>query len=152
MKSSIPDAYLLYFVLIVLILSAVLIILHNSKFGPRLYMPFRLFAKSPAQKKINDKGPRVLYADEGRSGYVIYESEETRFQLYREFGGGDGVVACIQIPGEKEWAKITGLPTERRAEVLDFIGREVVARQTVGGKGSFKMEAGWMVIYGDDMI
>jgi len=106
------------------------------------------FEKSSNESKIRqankNSSQKVTYASNGRSGKVIYESPETTFALYYEFGGGD-VVACIDVPNPQNWEKHTGLPVERREEILNFIGQRVVQDQTSGG--SFKIEGNWMNIY-----
>ena len=44
--------------------------------------------------------PKIAYSSDGRSGHVHYQSSETSFTLYYEFGGGncvdigDGVILC----------------------------------------------------------
>lgn len=88
--------------------------------------------------------PNVRYLSEGRCGKVIYESTEATFALYYEFGGGD-VIVCVDIPSPQKWEAATGLPLERRDEILNFIGQRVVKDQTRGR--SFKIEGNWMNIY-----
>ena len=90
--------------------------------------------------------PQIRYSSDGRSGHVHYQSAETTFALYYEFGGGDCVV-CIDIPDPQNWEKVTQIPLERRDEVLGFIGQQVVRDQTTGGHGSFKIEGNWLNIY-----
>lgn len=97
-------------------------------------------------KNANNGMPKVSYSNDGRSGHVWYQSHETEFTMYYEFGGGD-CVASIDIPGPEDWTKHTGLPLARREEVLDFIGRQVVKDQTTGGKGRFKIEGNWLNVY-----
>lgn len=89
---------------------------------------------------------KILYSSNGRSGFVHYKSKEGNFDLYYEFGGGN-VVATIQVPSEKDWVAKTGLPLERREEVLHFIGQRVVKDQTTSGRGSYKIEGNWLNIY-----
>ena len=90
--------------------------------------------------------PKVLYSSDGRSGHVHYQSPETSFEMYYEFGGGD-CVACISIPSPENWEKETDLPFIRREEVLNFIGQQVVKDQTSSGTGYFKIEGDWLNIY-----
>ena len=89
---------------------------------------------------------KVLYSSDGRSGQVHYQSPEASFAMYYEFGGGN-CVACISIPGPKNWEDETGLPLTRREEVLHFIGGQVVKDQTSSGTGYFKIEGDWLNIY-----
>lgn len=109
----------------------------NSPFG-RL---FRFLTGDDGSKM-----PKILYSSEGRSGRVHYKSAEADFDLYYEFGGGDCIV-CIDVPDPKDWQQHTGLPTERREEILNFIGQQVVKDQTTGGRGYFKIEGNWLNIY-----
>lgn len=101
------------------------------------------FARSMLARLEGITHQKITYASDGRSGQIHYESPETSFSLYYEFGGD--VVACIDIPDPKTWQKHTGLPVERRDEVLNFIGEQIVRDQTQGG--SFKIEGNWMNIY-----
>jgi hypothetical protein len=90
--------------------------------------------------------PKIAYSSDGRSGHVHYQSKEADFALYYEFGGGD-CVASIYLPKLKEWQKQTGLPPDRREDVLNFIGRQVAKDQTTNGKGWFKIEGDFINIY-----
>lgn len=92
----------------------------------------------------NSTGERVKYLNNGRSGQVLYEGRGVSFTMYYEFGGGN-VVASIDIPDVQNWKKDTGLASEYREEVLNFIGAQVVKDQTK--QGSFKIEGNWLVIY-----
>ena len=91
-------------------------------------------------------GPKVRYSSNGRSGYVHYQSPESSFEMYYEFGGGN-CVAGINVPSPQNWEKETALPLSRREEVLNFIGEQVVKDQTTGGTGYFKIEGDWLNIY-----
>ncbi len=106
------------------------------------------FKKGSTESKIRqankNSSQKITYASDGRSGEVIYKSPETSFALYYEFGAND-IIVCIDIPSVQDWQKYTGLPVERREEVLNFIGQRVVHDQTDGG--SFKIEGNWMNIY-----
>lgn len=91
-------------------------------------------------------GRQLTYTNEGRSGYVNYKGPEARFSMYWEFGGGD-VVTSISIPSIKKWVSETGITLEKRDEVLNFIGNQVVKDQTINGQGSFKIEGDFIVVY-----
>lgn len=86
----------------------------------------------------------VSFSQEGIGGYVHFKSKEGRFNMYWEFGGGN-VVASISVPNPEQWVAQTGIPLERRAAVLDYIGRVTVQKQT--RNGSFKLEGSSIVIY-----
>ena len=115
-----------------------------SSFNPFLTASILGFVRSIWPRLQGISSRKIRYSSDGRSGHVHYESPETIFTLYYEFGGGD-VVACIDIPAPQDWQKHTGLPVEQRAEVLNFIGEQVVRDQTQGG--SFKIEGNWLNIY-----
>lgn len=89
---------------------------------------------------------KILYSNNGRSGFVHYKSKEGNFDLYYEFGGGN-VVASIQVSTAKDWVAKTGLPLEKREEVLHFIEQRVVKDQTTSGRGFYKVEGPWLNIY-----
>ncbi|QQS28621.1 MAG: hypothetical protein IPM47_17495 [Sphingobacteriales bacterium] len=117
------------------------ILYHNIKLTLRNNPDFFKFFRS------NSKGtPTISYKNEGRSGYVQYQSVHSRFALYYEFGGGNCVV-CIDLPSPQNWEKHTGIPIAKREETIQFIGNKVVADQTTGGKGYFKIEGNSLNIY-----
>jgi len=90
--------------------------------------------------------PKITYSSNGRSGQVQYRSKEGNFDMYYELGGSD-VVAGINVPSPNDWVAKTGIPLERRDEVLHFIGQQVVKDQTTNGRGSFKIEGNFLNIY-----
>ncbi|GEM_PF-853280 len=102
-----------------------------------------LFKSRPSP---NPGSPKITYSSDGRSGHVHYRSPEGSFDMYYEFGGG-AVVAGINVPSTTEWVAKTGIPLERRDEVLNSIGRQVVKDQTKNGRGSYKIEGDWLNIY-----
>jgi len=62
---------------------------------------------------------RLLYAENGREGYVIYKDAQGEIPMYFEFGGGD-CVGIIHAPAVAEWTKkFKRLPSERDA-ILSF--------------------------------
>lgn len=99
--------------------------------------PFRSTASDTA---------RLTYSSEGRSGHVYYQSPEAAFTLYFELGGGD-CVASISLPSPDAWTRHTGLPLDRRDEVVRWIGQRVVQDQTTGGTGRFEVEGNWLHVY-----
>lgn len=88
----------------------------------------------------------VSFTQQGPSGQVIYTSAESRFSLYWEYGGGD-VLVTISVPQEAEWEAYTKIPVAKRLDILNYIGREAI-RQNNGGKGSFEVDGGWLVVRG----
>lgn len=98
----------------------------------------------PNTRASGTRGQKVSFSNDGRSGHVHYESPEGKFYLYYEFGGGD-VVAVIDVPGTAQWVTKTGIPLEKRDEVLNYIGQVTVAQQTKSG--SYKLNANSIVIY-----
>lgn len=89
--------------------------------------------------------PRLRYSDMGRGGTVYFENGDIRFDLWWEFAGGDALVV-LEVPTEKEWEQRTRLPLQQRADVLDFIGRQVVADK-IGGNGYFVVGENAMTFY-----
>lgn len=84
--------------------------------------------------------PRLRFVDEGRSGVIYFESKVGSFDTWWEMGYG--ALAIVAVPSSNEWELKTGMPREKRMDVLNFIGEEIVRRQT--SNGSF--------IIGDDVI
>lgn len=75
---------------------------------------------------------QLLYSENGRDGYVRFQSDVTTFDMYWEFGGGKAL-ALISIPTVAEWTGKTRLPLSQREEVLHFIGERVVRDKCAGG-------------------
>lgn len=98
-----------------------------------------------AKRTRIEGNPKISYRDMGRGGYVIFESRETRFELWWEFAIG-GALALVEVPSLENWQKTTQLPLEKRADVLNFIGEQVVLAQT-GGGGSFIVGENVLTIY-----
>jgi hypothetical protein len=78
---------------------------------------------------------RIRYTSEGRSGYVYFESDDTSFDLWWEFAGGDAL-AIINIPTENTWEVQTKLPQEKRDAVLAFIAAQVIHDQAFTSRSS----------------
>ncbi|MCC6461872.1 MAG: hypothetical protein IT260_15460 [Saprospiraceae bacterium] len=91
--------------------------------------------------------PAVSFQQDGRSGRVGYTSKEGSFDMYFEFGGDD-VLAIIDVPEPQHWVAKTGIPLERRDQVLATIGRLVVESQTHSGIGSFEVQKACILIRG----
>lgn len=90
--------------------------------------------------------PVVRFQDYGRGGTVYFESEEAKFELWWEMGVH--ALAIVDVPTPDNWLARTGLPPERRSEILHFIGEEIVSRQTTRG-GSFIVGENVLTIYAD---
>jgi len=99
-------------------------------------------------KRIHIEGnPKIRVTDSGRSGAVHFESRETSFELWWEFGFGKALIV-VEVPSVEKWEKITQLPLERRISVLSFIGEQLVLKETYD-EGSFLMEGNALTIYKD---
>ncbi len=90
-------------------------------------------------------GWRVRFEESGRSGRVGFEGEGRSFGMYWEFGGAD-VLAIIDVPTVEKWEAQTGIPLEKRAEILDFIGRETV-RQKISSRGYAEIKESCILIH-----
>lgn len=88
---------------------------------------------------------RLNYSTEGRGGTVFFESDETNFDMWWEFGGGDAL-AIIDIPSEQHWVARTNLPLEKRAAILDYIGQQVIQDQA-SGRGTYEISDNCLTIY-----
>lgn len=60
---------------------------------------------------------------------------------------GYGALAIVAVPSSNEWELKTGMPREKRLEVLNFIGAEIVRRQTY--QGSFIIGDNVVTIYAE---
>ena len=100
----------------------------------------------PDQHHIKlDNNPQLHFFSEGRGGTIRFENNLTSFDMWWEFAGGNAL-ALISIPSEQHWEAVTQLPREQRADILRFIGEQVVASQTSKG-GSFIYDDQTMTIY-----
>jgi len=88
---------------------------------------------------------RIRYTSEGRSGNLYFESDETTFNVWWEFGGGDAL-AIINIPTEQTWEAQTKLPLDKRDAVLDYIAAQVIHDQA-SGRGTFEISNNFLTIY-----
>jgi len=88
---------------------------------------------------------RVRYTSEGRSGNLYFESDETTFNLWWEFGGGEAL-AIINIPTEQTWEALTKLPLDKRDAVLDYIAAQVIEDQA-SGRGRHEISDNFLTIY-----
>lgn len=103
-------------------------------------------AGSGKEKRTAVRGnPRLRYVNSGRGGSIYFESEETAFQMWWEFAGGDAL-AIIGVPDENQWEELTRLPPDRREETLRFIAEQVIGDQA-SGKGSFAIGRDFLTIY-----
>lgn len=75
---------------------------------------------------------KLLYANQGRSGRVIYQDSISTLDFYFEFGGND-CVAIITVPSQKDWKQETGRKTEERNDILEFIAAQATKDQAPGG-------------------
>jgi hypothetical protein len=98
------------------------------------------------QRVVSAGSPKIRFQDYGRGGTVYFESEESNFEMWWEMGFN--ALAIVDVPTPDNWVSRTGLPLERRAEILNFIGEEIVAQQTIRG-GSFIVGENVLTIYSD---
>lgn len=111
-------------------------------------LPFKNpFTKKTGLQQLAENlgNARLLYSTGGRGGTVFFESDEAKFDLWWEFGGGDAL-ALIDIPSEQQWVARTKLPLEKRAAVLDFIAQQVIHDQA-SGRGTYETSDNYLTIY-----
>jgi len=70
----------------------------------------------------------VSITQEGRSGSVQYREPGGRLDFFWEFGGGD-TVAIVAVGTDEEWRVRHPWAAPRRAEILAFVGAEVVRQK-----------------------
>ncbi len=64
------------------------------------------------------------FDDKGRGGYISYIYKEISIRFWYEGGAGDCKM-FIEVPGKNVWEKETGVPLEKRREVLLFVASGV---------------------------
>lgn len=85
-------------------------------------------------QQMEDRFTRKLtYTSSGRSGTVLYTEGQTTLTFYYELGGGD-CIAFIDIPAENTWEASTGLPLDRREDILLFVAERACADQAPHGR------------------
>lgn len=100
-----------------------------------LNLPVKLLAdiwlKLGFEKLDESHVANVGYANEGRTGYVIFYRNDLTVRFFFEFGGGD-TVAIITIPTPDRWEAETKIPLSDRQTVLEFIAKRVIRDQASG--------------------
>jgi hypothetical protein len=100
-----------------------------------LNLPVKLLAdiwlKLGFEKLDESHVANVGYANEGRTGYVIFYRNDLTVRFFFEFGGGD-TVAIITIPTPDRWEAETKIPLADRQTVLEFIAKRVIRDQASG--------------------
>ena len=99
------------------------------------------------KRKALEGNPKISITSEGRGGNVHFESRETEFNMWWEFGYKALVI--VEIPTREEWFMRTGLPISRREETLNFIGEQLVLKEAPYD-GYFIVGETVLTIYKDD--
>lgn len=97
-------------------------------------------------KRVILPGRPVGFRITGAAARCILRARRLKFELWWEMGVHALII--VDAPTPDMWEDKTGLPPERRAEVLNFIGEEIVATQTISG-GSFIVGENVLAIYSD---
>ncbi len=100
------------------------------------------------KRTILEGSPKVWLSGAGRGGDVHFESRETAFTCWWEFGAY-GTFIIVEIPTKEKWEKVTQLPLEKRMNVLHFIGEQIVLSETYD-KGSFIIGENVLSVYDAD--
>jgi|GEM_PF-2427039 len=73
-------------------------------------------------KTLVDRVLRKLsYTNQGRAGMVNYHEGALHLSFGYEMSGGDDELLAISVPSAEQWERATGVPLERRSEILDFV-------------------------------
>ncbi len=99
--------------------------------------------RSPERKAL-EGNPKISLSNQGRGGMVHFESRETEFDLWWEFGYMAFVI--VEVPTPEEWLLRTKLPLARREEILQFIGEEIVLKEA-SADGYFIVGENVLTIY-----
>lgn len=93
-----------------------------------------LLLRKKILQEMEDRFTRKLsYTSSGRSGTVIYTEGVISLTFYYELGGGN-CIAFIDIPPAGQWEKRTGLPLDRREDILLFVAQRSQADQAPNGR------------------
>jgi hypothetical protein len=97
------------------------------------YIPFfwstlkHFFLKKKEAGSLNNER-RVVFENNGQSGYVIYKDGRSSTRFYTEVGGG-ACIFYISIPAEQLWENQTGYSLESRKQILQSIAEEGLKKQ-----------------------
>ncbi len=117
-----------------------------QRFVDRMDRKAELLRDTQKQNRIELEGnPSLRYVSHGRSGSLIFQNNQTSFEMWWEFGGGNAL-AIIDIPTESQWTGRTKLPLEHRDGVLRFIAEQVVEDQA-GGRAGYEIGDGVITIF-----
>jgi hypothetical protein len=99
------------------------------------------------KRKPLEGNPKISILSQGRGGTVHFESRETEFEMWWEFGYSAFII--VEVPTREEWEMRTNLPVSRREETLNFIGEEIVLKE-VAYDGYFIVGENVVTIYRED--
>lgn len=88
---------------------------------------------------------KVTITEDGRSGSVSYTESNGTISGWWEFAGGDAI-AIVSMGSAGEWKHGHPWAMEKRAEILRFVGEEVVRQKAGGCKAEIDLEGGWINI------
>lgn len=91
------------------------------------------------------RSARVSITEQGRSGDVVYEEEGRSIKGWWEFAGGDAI-AIVNMGAASEWVHGHPWAVDRRAEILRFVGQEVVRQKAGGCRAEVDEAGGWITI------
>ena len=89
--------------------------------------------------------PKLEYDNKGRGGNVLFVNDQTKFDMWWEFAGGEAV-AFVNIPTEEKWETYTRLPLSEREATLTFIGEQIISDQ-FSGNGSYIISEDFITFY-----
>lgn len=88
---------------------------------------------------------KVTITEDGRSGTVSYTEDGRTISGWWEFAGGDAI-AMVNMGSESGWRLQHPWAMDRRAEILRFVGEEVVRQKASGCKAEIDLAGGWINI------
>ena len=78
------------------------------------------FRESKMNELFSAQDKKLEIDEQGRSGTIHYIEGNINIPFDYEFGGGNCIV-YIFIPTEVQWFAATGIPLERRKEIIEFV-------------------------------
>jgi hypothetical protein len=74
---------------------------------------------------------RLSYTNQGRAGLVHYhEGDELSLSFPWEMSGDDAEPLWIDVPTVQDWERVTGVPLQRREEILRFVAETACREQS----------------------
>jgi hypothetical protein len=92
--------------------------------------------------------PKLTIEEHGRCGLVRYREDDREILFEWEFCGGDRAVAAVWPRPFRRLTEQNTWPGARIADILDLVGREIVARKAPGCRYEIDADVSRITIVG----